>query len=249
MIVEMTKKYIRNVKYVMDPIWRGHAYFSSNRPNFSSNDFVHTGKFQMIKGIDLTAKTMKIVNNDLSSKFFILGDDMKKGLQSMKLYDETFICPGYKDPKEYFKKVKFYIQIARLEAGGTAVLEAMAAGVIPFVNETVGHSNIVAKVDKKLVVSSDPKKAAHQIIDFIKKTPRNKIIHLSKKCKEITKSNDLKNIIKKFDEALRELVKVSGRCTFIFQIKGSIIRDYYYFVFLFFYFSHKDGKEYWLNAR
>ncbi len=207
LVADMTRKYVKKVKYVMDPIWRGHAYFAKNNPDFNSNDFLHTGKYQKIKGIDLTAETMRIVNEELNTRFFVLGDGMKENFQKEELYDISFICPGYTDPMKYMDKVKFYVQIARLEAGGTAVLEAMAAGIIPFVNKTVGHRNIVAKIDKKLVVSSEPETAAKQIIEFVKKTPKQKIAALSKKCREITKKNDLKPIVNDFRLALAEMTK------------------------------------------
>lgn len=200
LVETMANKYGIPTTYLPDPIWRGHNYFNKNRVDKTSLDFIHVGKPLLIKGMDLTAKTMSLVNVELNTQSYVLGEGIKEFLSSLGLYHHSFICPGYKDPMLYFNRVRFYIQIARLEAGGTAVLEAMAAGIIPFVNDAVGHSNIVSKVDKRLIVSSDPNLASQQIIRFIRKTPNHELTKISEKCKQITKQNNLSMISKRFGE-------------------------------------------------
>ncbi len=207
MIKNMAQQYVKRVAYIMDPLWRGHKYFSHTMPDFTTNNLIHVGDFFTIKGTDLTAKVAKRITKALHSKCYFLGRRIKENLEKRGIRDPAFVFPGYQDPLTYFPKVKFYIQIARLEAGGTAVLEAMAAGIVPFVNERVGHSNIVAKIDKDLIVSSNPEVAAQQIIKFVKKTPERKIKQLSQKCRNITRRNDPPYIIEDFKKALKDIIK------------------------------------------
>lgn len=204
MIVAMTKKHVNcPVKYVIDPIWRGYAYFNINKPDFEHNNFIHVGKFQLIKGIDITGKVLDILmkqNSNINS--FILGDDMKKGFAKLGVKNKNFVFPGYVDPMRYFNKSKYYIQTGRLEAGGTAVLEAMAAGLVPFVTTTVGHSNIVQEVDRRLVIDSlKPKVIAKKIAQFMNNVTDAELKRISAKCKKITEQNDLDKITKRFEKA------------------------------------------------
>jgi len=210
LIADMAKKQVNcPVDYYVDTNVRGYRYFASLTPDFESKNFIHVGKFQMVKGIDITAKAMGRVCSAIDNKFYILGLDMESGLKKMGLSNSHFVYPGYTDPINFLGKSAFYIQIARLEASGTSVVEAMAAGVIPFVNDRVGHYVLVRKVSPSLVVDSNPDKAAKFIIDFVRSTPLSRLKALSAKCRAVARTRELPVVAGEVRAIIKKMVKNS----------------------------------------
>ena len=115
------------------------------------------------KGVDKIIDCFKIVQKDFSqSRLIIVGNGSKKKLyESMKIKNVEFA--GYqKDPRNFLLQGSIYINLARIEPAGIAVIEAMCAGLVPIITENVGFKEVVMKVSGDLIVSS-PQAAAKQI--------------------------------------------------------------------------------------
>ena len=200
-------------KYVKCPIkishtflWRDYSELSKICPDFNKKNFVFVGEYRPHKGIDILAKVMKKVLDSTKSRIFFVGDGIKEGLTKKDLGDNLFEYVGHQNPTEYFKKSQFYVQTARYEAGGASIIEAMAAGLIPFVNEKTGNKDLVKEVDEQLILKQGNE--AEQIINFLKKQDVEKLKMLSKKSKLIAHKNDLKHGTDNFKKAFYSIIKV-----------------------------------------
>jgi glycosyltransferase involved in cell wall biosynthesis len=94
-----------------------------------------------------------------------------------------------------------YVTAARFEPSGTAVIEAMAQGLVPIVTEGVGYKNFVKNVDPRLVVTRE-----EDAIDIANKLITNKNLwaKLSLKCKDEVRQLSYKNSVKTFKSNLKD---------------------------------------------
>ncbi len=134
--------------------------YSSVKIDFNSKNIVFVGRVGKEKGVDRILKTFKIVQKSFPmSKLYIVGEGpLKNRLEKDK--DENIVWTGWEDdPRKYLSKGTIYLNLARIEPAGVAILEAMCMGLVPIVSNGVGFKDVVKKISGDLVVN-DPHEAA-----------------------------------------------------------------------------------------
>jgi glycosyltransferase involved in cell wall biosynthesis len=189
-------------------LWRDYAAFKKIQPDFRQKNFIFIGEYRAHKGVDILAKAMKRVLAETHSKMYLVGPGIEEGLEKEGLLDERFICVGYKTPADYFNRVQFNAHTARYEAGGAAIIECMAAGIIPFVSEFTGNKDLVKQVSSGLVLRSmEPDKISSQILSFLNSHSIKELEILSKKAKIVAFKNDMKHGTDNFKKAFAGIIK------------------------------------------
>lgn len=125
----------------------------------TAKNIIFVGFLTTDKGVDKIHRVFKRIESEFpDSKLYLVGDGpMKKSSAGNVVYT------GWTDnPLEYLKQGSLYINLARIEPAGVAVLEAMAAGLVPIVSEGVGFQFAVRDVAPELV-SKNEKEAADMI--------------------------------------------------------------------------------------
>ncbi|MDO8538457.1 MAG: glycosyltransferase family 4 protein [archaeon] len=152
-------------KAKMAPMYADVEFFSQKQTDLNKKNLVFVGLVGEEKGVDKIIECFKIVQKDFpKSKLIIVGNGPKRKLyESMKIKNIEFA--GYQDHqkiREIFLNSNIYINLARIEPAGIAIIEAMCAGLVPIVTENVGFKEIIRKVSPELVVDSS-ENAAKQI--------------------------------------------------------------------------------------
>jgi len=114
---------------------------------------------------------------------------------------------GKDDPKKYMKTCLFLLHPARFDAGGNAVLEAMAAGLIPVVSYKTGNSEIVKNVDETLVINTFNNDDYFNKLKQLYNLPFWELQTLSNKCKIEAFKYSKKRMAGKFREAFNNVSK------------------------------------------
>ena len=111
------------------------------------------------KGIDLLLSVYQKLRQDFPDlQLTIVGEvgeqvmaELSKNFPDELLHQITF-TGKVNNLKPYIEQSAIYLHLARGEAFGSAVIEAMAGGLIPVVSEWTGAKEAVEKVDAALVV-------------------------------------------------------------------------------------------------
>ena len=210
MVADDGKKIVKcPVYYAIYTTWRDYSYFAHVKPDFKHKNFAFVGEYREHKGIDILAESMKLLKKKgISVKTYLIGDKIRENLEQRNLSDSSFIYTGKSDPRDYFPKCAFYIHTARYEAGPTTVMEAMAAGLIPFVSMKTGVRDIVRRINPSLVIDSlDPKIISEHIAKFIKTKSESDLLEISKKCKAYVRKNNLKACVNDYEEKFKLILK------------------------------------------
>lgn len=147
------------------PMYADVEFFSTKQTDLKQKNLVFVGLIGEEKGVDKIIDCFKLVQKDfLESKLIIVGNGPKKKLyESMNLKNVEFAgFQQHEKIREIFSNASIYINLARIEPAGIAIIEAMCSGLVPIITENVGFKEIVRNVSSDLVVDS-PEAAAKQI--------------------------------------------------------------------------------------
>lgn len=168
----------------------------------NKKNVVFVGRVGKEKGVDRIVDAFKLLKKNFPmSQLYIVGDGPLR--KKLKKQEEKIILAGeLSDPMEYFLKGSIYINLARVEPFGVAILEAMCLGLVPIVTENVGMADFVKKVSPKLIVRNEVEAA-----EFAKKLWTSPELHreYSSKCIEIAREFSKKSSIHKFKRVISEL--------------------------------------------
>lgn len=163
------------------------------------------------KGIDIVIECFRLLRKKgLVDNCYIGGyiEDMdKKYKLSLRKEDIFFttLSPKIIDPKKYFRKGMLYMQPSRYDAGASAVIAAMACGLVPLVSHMTGNKDLVSQVDRKLVINSFEPAEYAGVAEAVLNN-RKKLHALSKRSKEVSGRYTSEKQVEKFRKAIRELV-------------------------------------------
>ncbi len=138
------------------------------------------------KGVDIAVDTLAILRKQFpDARLTILGfPDLKE--------EPGVSSPGpVADIAPYLCSASILIHPGRGEAFGIVAVEAMLAGVVPFVSEWTGALSIVQEGDPKLVVPLKAEEFAKRIADLWS-APAEQRQSLSKKCKRVARAFTVK---------------------------------------------------------
>ena len=150
------------------------------------NNFLFVGRISKNKRIDNLIRTFYFLKKyEQNIKLYIVGGDwegIKKELENLvykfKLEKNVFLV-GEKRGKEllkYYKEAKFFVSASEYEGFGISVIESMAAGCIPIVNNIEAFKHFIKNGENGFILNfSDYKQAAKKIYEIIKHTNLEKI--------------------------------------------------------------------------
>ena len=174
-------------------------------PNLSNHNllFIGHGPDYHVKGIDLLIEIFKDIKNRFpDAKLYILGKwNVRKEWEAGGVHFE-----GTKDIVPYMKKSSLSIHLGRGESFGINILESMLAGIPTIVSKYTGAKQAVEKFDEKFVVPLDKELISKRIVDYFNLNLKRKK-ELSKKCREVSREFNEKDMLKRFKEQFKKLIE------------------------------------------
>jgi glycosyltransferase involved in cell wall biosynthesis len=136
---------------------------------------------------------------------FVIGPGKLDEVDGMRVFG--FV--PYQELPKILSNCSVYIHPARFDTFPIAVIEAMAAGLIPVVTEMTGTKDLVRLVSPSLVIPIDIDAISTKIIEILSMDNDKKEI-LSKKAKQVAEEWSLKArkmFLRKTMKALHEVIK------------------------------------------
>ena len=157
-----------------------------------------------LKGTDILVNAFKAVKKRYpKTELFVGGEGPLKNKYN---YVSGVHMLGFCRPEDYLKKSGLYINPSRLEPFGVNILEAMCAGIPPIVTEFCGAKEIVAKVDKSLIVKCSPDAIAKKAIELIENHDRKRIGMMCKReAMKYTLGRCITEVRKKFKNIINSI--------------------------------------------
>lgn len=191
------------IDYLYTPVLNPN-YFK-NKPNFKAKSILSLGiKTRLGKGTDISAK----IASKTQYEVYILGDIWK----AQKIYNKynhlkNLHFTGFKPPINYMAKSLFLLFPSRFDAGGTSVIEAMAAGLIPIVSHKTGNKDLVEELDPTLIINSFDYNAYLNKINDLQKLSKKELVKLSNKSKIIAKKYHNTKSTSTFSTKFKKMIK------------------------------------------
>ncbi len=134
------------------PLFVEDKYRFSDPADLNKRNIIFVGRVGMEKGVDRIIEAYRMVQKDFpESRLYIVGDGPLKKPLERKNRDVVFT--GMLDePLEALRKGSLYMNLARVEPFGIAILEAMCLGLVPIVTPQVGLAEDVKAVSPELIV-------------------------------------------------------------------------------------------------
>lgn len=169
--------------------------FSSVKKKVNKNMFVYVGRISKNKRVDNLIRTVSYLKKSLKNiELHIIGDDwenLKAGLEKLAKeldVEKNVIFAGKVSGEELLKhlsKANFFVSASEYESFGLSVVESMAAGCIPILNNIGIFRNLIADGKEGFIVDfNNPEAAAKKIKSVFAKDLRqirNNSINFSKK--------------------------------------------------------------------
>jgi glycosyltransferase involved in cell wall biosynthesis len=176
--------------------------FLKIEPSLDSKKICFVGSLIYWKGADLLPKIIDRIHSKLNGvEFFIIGGGKLNDLKDMdgvKLFGHV----SHRELPKLLSECSVYLHPARFDCFPLAVIEAMAAGLIPVVTEMTGSKDLVKQVDPSLVVPTNIDAISIKIAEVLSMDIEEKK-KLSRRAKQValkwsakTKETFLKGIIK-----------------------------------------------------
>lgn len=179
------------------------ARYAPHHANLKTHAIIFTGRIGHEKGADRTIQAFQLLRQHVpDAQLFMVGfGDLQDALQQLEIPGITFT--GWQEhPETFLEKSSIYLSLARIEPAGIAILEAMAAGLIPVVSEGVGNKYIVERISKELIVKNEAEAAA--IITKLWQHP-SQLQQYSKKARLIASQYGYEKSIQEFQAAMKVL--------------------------------------------
>jgi len=207
-VSEMQKANI--VKYFKKKVRLVYPFFDTGRidgatADLNSRNILFIGPLTEHKGVDIMIKTFELLKQETPEcELYLVGPNhMQEKLKQVK-------TPGLHVEgvqlgiNKYLRKCSIYLHPARYDPFGVAVIEAMAAGLVPIVSENTGAKEFVEKVSEELVLENKPELYADKILSLF--LDPKKMAAYSKKCKKIAFGITKEGQQKKFKAAFLDII-------------------------------------------
>ena len=154
--------------------------FSKVNGDLNSKDICAIGAGINTKGTDILFEAFTLYQKIYpKSKLYLCGD--LNDISNLTI-PKNVITPGIIDPSIYLKKSSICINTSRHESFGVNILEGMLSSNVVFASKFCGASEILQKIDSRLVITLTPSKISNTLIDFQKDiTLKKTIVKKSKK--------------------------------------------------------------------
>ena len=148
--LELFSKISKNIEFIPNGI---DFRKLSEKKEKKKNTFVFVGRIAKNKRIDNLLKTFKaLAGKNRKTRLYIVGNDFDHLLQSFRNLvknwnlEKNIIFTGNVSESEkakYLATSRFFVSASEYEGFGISVLESMASGCIPILNDIPAFSNIV----------------------------------------------------------------------------------------------------------
>ncbi len=185
------------------PLYVEEHYRSSRRTNLNSKNVVFVGRVGREKGVDRIIRAFKILKKRFpDASLFVVGDGPLKR-ELVKQNKDIMWIGEVKDPKEYLMKGSIYMNLARVEPFGIAILEAMHLGLVPIISQNIGVAEIIKNVSSDLIVDTEEEAA-----EITRKLWESPDLHrtYSDKCRYLAREFTKEKSINGFKEAVASLI-------------------------------------------
>lgn len=184
--------------------------FLKIEPSLGSQKICFVGSLIYWKGADLLPKIIAKVRTKLDeTEFFIIGNGKISELDNKEGVKVLGFVPHQGLPR-LLSKCSVYIHPARFDCFPVAVIEAMAAGLIPIVTEMTGTRDLVEQVDPSLVVPVDVNIISEKIIELLSMDINEKRA-LSERAKQVAMESNMK-AKEVFIDAILSMCKLISSC-------------------------------------
>jgi glycosyltransferase involved in cell wall biosynthesis len=160
------------------------------------------------KGVDLMLSAFSQLIKEGYDLYFDIGGEWDT--EFLKKFYDPELCSGRLrffgkvDPVVFLEGASLYLHVARGEAWGISVNEAMASGIIPIVSVWTGSRECVEQVSPDLVVDINKEEIVKKIKWFIGLDSGLKNLY-SQKCREVVTAYTEEKAIEKFKSCYGEL--------------------------------------------
>jgi len=203
------KKISDNVVFIQNAV--DTRKFSHNGKK-DYNKMVFFGRLSKNKRIDLLIERFEEIQNNFPKKRLeIIGgdfDEIKKELEKKvkeKKLEEKIFFSGKLSEKKLIEKAKqagFYLSASEYEGFGIAVIESMAAGTIPVLNDIQAFRELVQNNETGYILDFNEKNSLEKVAVKNKK----ELIKISKNCIKEAKKYAWKEKIKEIKKIYKECV-------------------------------------------
>lgn len=184
------------------PLFVDDRYRHHEPVDLGKKNVIFVGRVGEEKGVDQIVDAFYMLEKDFpKSRLYIVGDGPLK--RKLEKGNGNIVWTGsIKDPEKYFLKGSIYMNLARIEPFGIAILEAMCLGLVPILTENIGVVDFVKKVDPELIV-----KNAAEAAEVAKRLWTSPELHreYSNKCREVAREFSEEYSVNKFKKAMAGL--------------------------------------------
>ncbi|MDO8538455.1 MAG: glycosyltransferase family 4 protein [archaeon] len=188
--------------------------FLDNKPDLKSKNFIYWGRISKNKRIDLLLETFaQVLKKEKNSKLFIIGEDWEGIVSNLKQkakslgIEKSVEFTGMLAEKERKKLINnsgFFVSASEYEGFGITTYEAMAAGLIPIVNDIEAFQGVKGK---GFIVDFKQKDSASSEICAIINKNSAELNRLSNNAREYSKQFSWEKKIEEFIKIYEQAVK------------------------------------------
>lgn len=166
------------------------------KPDLKTNNILFIGNLYVgwrlwYKGVDLLVETLnEIFKHNPAITCTMVGEIHTEAIIYIRdrcgpgVFDAIKFEGKQKELNTYFAQASIYLHMARGEAFGSVVIEAMAAGLIPIVSEMTGAKEVVEQINPNLIVPLEPAVAAQKVLEVMS-WPLEKKEECSYQCRKV----------------------------------------------------------------
>lgn len=207
----------KNLELLENPV--DISKFKSIRGKHDKNNFLYVGRLSRNKGIDdLIRAFYFVVKEKPEARLFIVGEDwegIQKELEELvgeKGIGGRVVFTGRISDKElrsYMGKAMFSVSASHYEGFGVSIIEAMAAGMVPLINNIDSFRNFVEHGKTGFLLDySKPELAAKIILNVAGKSMKE-LEALSANASAFAEKYSAENTAKKIEALYRKVVEES----------------------------------------
>ncbi len=193
--IEICESYVEN-KSALEKI----------RPNLKTNNFLFIGEYRPPYDHKNIEFLIKLFNTMPEFQLTIIGKRTKelqnRAKENIKIFDYV------PDIYDYYKQATYYIHLPKYEAGPITILEAVTAGLIVITNNNAGHSNIIKRISKKLIIQENNLHDIQNHVQEIVKIPLKEKQKISETFKKLGRNHYSKeDMTEKFKKVWKKLTE------------------------------------------
>jgi len=191
--------------------------FSTIQRNPQKDTYLFVGRISKNKRVDKLIDVFSLVIEENSNaKLFIVGEDWEGLVEKMKdkiilnKLDKNIFFTGkvnWGELKEYLSGCEYFVSASQYEGFGISLVEAMAAGLVPIVNQIDAFYNLVEEEKTGFLVDYTFERNTAKRIVSISKMHRVNYREISAETRKFAQKYSWERAIKRFEEVYEKVLK------------------------------------------